>query len=304
MIGKIGANPLTQAIQNTQQRPPQTSEDPGLQAHVAQTVSHGGQVQAAAKSGAALSDNRGDTPQQNPNTQQTPTQNTQAPPTPPVADTPTANPQGQAKPAADETEPASNQNKPANTSSGNTETVNGRELEAAEVRVVEELKARDTEVRQHEQAHLAAAGQYAQGGPSYTFQQGPDGRRYAVGGEVKIDTSPVNGDPEATIQKANQIQAAALAPAEPSGQDRAVAAQAAQMAAQARQQLAEQRSSERQQSAEEAAEKRQERAASTQTEETGDSHSSQSNQRAIEAYSSTAANSTTPSKGTMFEQSA
>ena len=55
---------------------------------------------------------------------------------------------------------------------------------------------------------------------------GPDGRRYAVGGSVSIDTAPVKGDPEATIRKAQQIKAAASAPSDPSGQDRRVAAQA------------------------------------------------------------------------------
>ena len=87
----------------------------------------------------------------------------------------------------------------------------GSDLTEEEQEQVSELKSRDREVRAHEQAHLAAAGPYATGGPSYTYQEGPDGRRYAVGGEVGIDTSPVSGDPEATIQKAQQIRAAALA---------------------------------------------------------------------------------------------
>lgn len=98
---------------------------------------------------------------------------------------------------------------------------------------VQKLKARDQEVRAHEQAHLAAAGPYATGGPSYTYQKGPDGQRYAIGGEVQIDTSPVEGDPEATLRKAQIVRAAALAPAKPSSQDRAVAASASQMEAQA-----------------------------------------------------------------------
>ncbi|MCG8653471.1 MAG: hypothetical protein MI861_26770 [Pirellulales bacterium] len=101
------------------------------------------------------------------------------------------------------------------------------ELTPEEQEVVQELAARDREVRAHEQAHLAAAGPYARGGPSYSFQTGPDGRNYAIGGEVQIDTSPVEGDPEATIRKAQIVRAAALAPAEPSSQDRAVAAAAA-----------------------------------------------------------------------------
>jgi len=106
---------------------------------------------------------------------------------------------------------------------------------------LQELKSRDREVRAHEQAHLAASGGYATGGPTYTYQQGPDGRRYAVGGEVQIDTSKVSGDPEATIQKMRTVQTAALAPAEPSSQDRAVAAQAATSISEARQDLSQDR---------------------------------------------------------------
>jgi hypothetical protein len=56
---------------------------------------------------------------------------------------------------------------------------------------------------------------------------------YAVGGEVQIDTSPA-GSPEATIRKMQQIRRAALAPSQPSGTDRAVAAQASQIETQAR----------------------------------------------------------------------
>ena len=111
-------------------------------------------------------------------------------------------------------------------------------LSEPERKQLEELRQRDREVRAHEQAHAAAAGALARGGPSYDFERGPDGRMYAVGGEVSIDTSPVHGDPRATLEKAGQIRRAALAPADPSSQDRAVAAEAAAMAAQARVELA------------------------------------------------------------------
>lgn len=103
------------------------------------------------------------------------------------------------------------------------------------------LKARDQVVRAHEAAHMAAGGALVRGGASYTYQQGPDGRRYAVGGEVSLDASAVPDDPQATILKAERIRAAALAPADPSGQDRAVAAQAAAMASQAATALAKQK---------------------------------------------------------------
>ncbi len=100
------------------------------------------------------------------------------------------------------------------------------ELTEDEQEEVEALRSRDAEVRAHENAHKAAAGQHARGGPRYEYERGPDGRRYAVGGEVKIDTSAVPDDPDATIMKMRQVRRAALAPAEPSPQDRRVAAEA------------------------------------------------------------------------------
>lgn len=115
---------------------------------------------------------------------------------------------------------------------------NGEPLSREEQEQVRKLKDRDREVRAHEQAHQRVGGQYA-GAPSYEFQTGPDGKQYAVGGEVAIDASPVRGDPEATIEKMRIVKAAALAPAEPSGQDRKVAAQADATAQQARAEKAE-----------------------------------------------------------------
>lgn len=106
-------------------------------------------------------------------------------------------------------------------------------LALKEERLLMKLRQVDREVRAHEQAHLMAAGPYARGSPHYEYVRGPDGRLYAVGGEVKIDTSPVPGDPEATLEKAQAIKRAALAPANPSPQDRLVAALADRMATKA-----------------------------------------------------------------------
>jgi hypothetical protein len=122
------------------------------------------------------------------------------------------------------------------------EATPGGELTPDEENVVEELRARDAEVRSHEAAHMAAGGGLT-GGMSLSYQVGPDGKRYAVGGEVSIDASPGN-TPEETVLKAQRIRAAALAPAEPSAQDRAVAARAGQMEADARGQLRVQRAAE------------------------------------------------------------
>lgn len=121
-------------------------------------------------------------------------------------------------------------------------------LSPEEQRQVEALKQTDRKVRAHEQAHMAAGAGLVRGS-SFSYQAGPDNKRYAVAGEVSIDTSP-GRTPVETIAKAQQIRAAALAPADPSTQDRRVAAAASQMEMQARQELAqaddEQRSGNRQ----------------------------------------------------------
>ena len=98
-------------------------------------------------------------------------------------------------------------------------------LSADERDLVRQMAARDREVRQHEQAHARAGGAHA-GKPSFTYHTGPDGKRYAIGGEVPINTAPVPDDPEATIAKMAIVRAAALAPAAPSLPDRRIAAQA------------------------------------------------------------------------------
>lgn len=112
----------------------------------------------------------------------------------------------------------------------------GAPLSAEDAKRVEQMQKRDQEVRAHEQAHKAAAGRYA-GAMSLQLERGPDGRMYATSGEVDIDTAPVEGDPEATIRKMQQIQRAARAPAEPSAADRRVAAKAAAEAQKARAEL-------------------------------------------------------------------
>ncbi len=103
------------------------------------------------------------------------------------------------------------------------------------------LRQIDRMVRAHEQAHLAAGGDLVISGPHYVYRVGPDGKRYAVAGDVRLDTSPVPGDPEATLRKAERIVRAALAPVNPSPQDLRVAMRARMMAQQARMELQEQR---------------------------------------------------------------
>lgn len=110
------------------------------------------------------------------------------------------------------------------------------ELSQAELKQIEQLEKRDREVKAHEMAHKANAGLYARGTASFEYQIGPDGKRYAFGGEVSIDISK-ESDPQKTLEKAQVVRRAALAPAEPSSQDRQIARQAAAMAVEARQEL-------------------------------------------------------------------
>ncbi len=106
-----------------------------------------------------------------------------------------------------------------------------------ELKEITSLKKRDTEVKAHEQAHIAVGGQYV-GSASFDFQTGPDGVRYAVGGEVPIDVSEIPDDPEATATKMEIVQKAALAPVEPSAADRAIASSASMKEMEARSEIA------------------------------------------------------------------
>lgn len=117
------------------------------------------------------------------------------------------------------------------------------ELTEAEQKQVAELKKADAEIRRHEQAHASVGGQYA-GSPSYEYTTGPDGKRYATAGQVPIDVAPIPNDPKATAEKMEVVRRAALAPAEPSPEDRAIAAKASQEQARARAELASQKADE------------------------------------------------------------
>jgi hypothetical protein len=116
-----------------------------------------------------------------------------------------------------------------NSPTQNTTTNNNNSLSAAEQSEVQKLQEIDKRVKAHEQAHLSAGAGLISGGASYNYTMGPDGKIYAVGGEVKIDISPIADNPRATIQKMEKVISAALAPVDPSSQDRAVAANASQI---------------------------------------------------------------------------
>ena len=101
---------------------------------------------------------------------------------------------------------------------------------------VDELEQIQREVISHEAAHQASAGELG-GGVSYTYTEGPDGKSYITGGEVPIKFKQ-GSTPEETLRNMQQIQRAATAPADPSSQDRQVAAKAAALASRARTEIA------------------------------------------------------------------
>ena len=112
------------------------------------------------------------------------------------------------------------------------------ELSEDEERLAKDLASRDSEVRAHEAAHQAVGGGLA-GAASYTYQQGPDGRMYAIGGEVSI-SMPSGSSPEETVKNARQVAAAALAAGNPSPQDFSVASSAKVMEMKALQEITKQ----------------------------------------------------------------
>lgn len=207
---------------------------------------------------------------------QTPSSQTARPLSPDVspdlrrADQPPPTP-GQALSDEQSTSPREEADKPAGTPedtsrSGYRES-RERRLEQLEQLEVAKLVSRDQEVRAHEQAHASVGGAYA-GAPTYTFTRGPDGKRYAVGGEVSIDVAPVPNDPQATLRKMEVVLRAALAPAEPSAQDLRVAAEAQAQMAQARAELMVAQRNEAAAEVEKAAQKKKEDEAAQKPEQT------------------------------------
>lgn len=114
------------------------------------------------------------------------------------------------------------------------ESSSAEKLSEDEKRLVTDLQSRDAEVRAHEAAHQS--GGASTGGASYTYQKGPDGKMYAIGGEVSISFQ-TGSTPQETIANAQAVITSALAPADPSAQDMAVASSAMVMMMRAQQQI-------------------------------------------------------------------
>ncbi len=133
---------------------------------------------------------------------------------------------------------ASNQAQPAaNTANNSNGAAQNASFDPEQQQLIRQLAQRDSEVRNHERIHATVGGRYTSA-PSYTYERGPDGRLYAVSGEVQIDTTPIPNNPQATLEKATMVQRAALAVPDPSPADRNAAAQARVMAAEARAEIA------------------------------------------------------------------
>lgn len=138
-------------------------------------------------------------------------------------------------------------------------------LTSEQERQVAELQQIERNVVAHEQAHMAAGHGVITSGPNYTYTYGPDGKRYATGGEVGIDTA-AERTPEANIDKGILIQAAALAPKDPSPQDYQVAAIGGRLETQGRSDLSRQQQVEQQVAQQEQAAAAKEQQAAAQTE--------------------------------------
>lgn len=119
-----------------------------------------------------------------------------------------------------------------------TGTGTNQELTPQEQQQLAELKQTDAQVKAHEHAHKSTAAGLTTSGPNYEYETGPDGKKYAVAGDVNVSYQK-SSDPEVNLKNAQQLKAAALAPADPSSQDRKVAMQADREIAQARQEIME-----------------------------------------------------------------
>ncbi|MBL26714.1 MAG: hypothetical protein CMM50_04075 [Rhodospirillaceae bacterium] len=95
-------------------------------------------------------------------------------------------------------------------------------LTARERSLVDQLAAIDRSVREHEMQHYYGGRPYS-ALPEYWTVRGPDGRDYAITGMVRFDQRLLPDDPEANIVKLQVLKRSALAPRDPSDEDRIVA---------------------------------------------------------------------------------
>ncbi len=87
-----------------------------------------------------------------------------------------------------------------------------------EQKAVNELKSRDKEVRLHEAEHMRNPELISVGGPKFTYAIGPDGKAYAIGGNVTLTTGKPKS-PEDAMQKAMALKNSSMGVGEPSSKD-------------------------------------------------------------------------------------
>ena len=105
-----------------------------------------------------------------------------------------------------------------------------KRLTDEERRLLQELKLRDTAVREEEEAHARMLGKHA--GPTrYEYQIGPDGRVYVINGSVEVDPKFNLSNPDEIRKVLQTIRRAAVSVSNPSQADLNVAANAASKAA-------------------------------------------------------------------------
>lgn len=119
-----------------------------------------------------------------------------------------------------------------------TQSESDNELSQKEQQEISQLKITDAKVRAHEHAHKSTAAGLTTSGPNYEYETGPDGQKYAVAGDVNVGYQH-SSDPRVNLRNAQKLKAAALAPAEPSSQDRSVARKADMEIAKAQQEIRE-----------------------------------------------------------------
>jgi len=107
-----------------------------------------------------------------------------------------------------------------------------------QLKVVQQLAAVDREAKAYEQTDAAIASSDTTN-PGFDYESSLDRPIYSVSGQASIDTSAVENDPRATLEKAQVIIRAALSAAEPSAADRQVVSQAKALALQAMSELGE-----------------------------------------------------------------
>lgn len=112
------------------------------------------------------------------------------------------------------------------------ERADERASELRDKRELLELKRRDREVRRRIAEQRRAAGKYG-ASIRFAYEVGPDGKQYAVDGDVQLDTT-AQANRKATVEKMVTVRKAALAADRPTPDDQRVAAEARRRIAGAR----------------------------------------------------------------------